>query len=350
MASLSDYTTFIQALNTVQLSGPVFHQIKKIPDGVHESSAVLSYINKNASERDFTGADNITWDIINQEKIAYSYYGGTALQKSPQEFLKAAILPRAYYTNDVAYYRTQLIQNNSKDRFVNYVSKCLDQAKEGMTTRLALDLFGNGTTDANGGTAGGGSSVVRPITGLQLALDADETPDNIYAGIQRGTGTSYFNNQALDITALSSMSLDDIMNLRRKCSHMGKSPDLLAVPELAFRHIWNLARAEFNRVPKNENAIDLGFTENIDFLGMAIIPEKFMSGTAAGGYLTTELKLAYMLNTKDAISYKIDPSEDMKLGPVLQPTDEHTFVQHLTYSCAFAVIDPRLCGVMFWAS
>jgi len=349
MATITQYNTFTQALNSIQTSGPVYNMIKTLSDGVTVSSPTLAYLNKH-SKTPFTGGDMFSWRIVDSEKTATSYFAGATLDTSVDEFLGTANIVRAYYTQPVTYFKTDLLQNQGKDLLVKYVAERMNRAVKGMGTRLALDLFGNGTTDANTGVAGGTATVIRPIIGMQLALEADASPSNTYAGIARSSSTEYWNNAYLSVSTIAGVTLEAMHKMFSLCNRLESAnggTDLIILPINAYRQVWLEAKTLQAHAP-NAKAQELGFPESFTFNGAAVIPEKFISASTEGGYLDTGLNMAFFINTSD-MEWAVASDDDVKIGPVLQPTNEHSFVQHITWSGQLLFKTPPLHGCMYWS-
>ena len=341
MATRSQYESFFTALNTVQASGPVVKMIEALSDGIHEATPTLAYLNKFA-KKDFTGAGYVSWNVIFDQRIGGSYYGADVLDTSVMEFKKPAIVPRAYYKNPVVYAYTDMVENYGPDRIQDFVADTIDLSREGMATRLTLDLYGDGTNDIAGTALG-----TRPFIGAALGIETNPLAGNTYAGITRGAGTKYFNNQYLQIASLNALTSDDLQNLYQRCTHMGKSPNLITLSDTAFKKIWNIAKAEKWLEP-SAMAAELGFPESIKFHNSAIIPDKFLTGSAAGGYLAADVDKIYFWNIGDGMEYKVDPNDDMKMHPMVQPSNQLIYVRHITFSGQIIFKNPRLNGVLFW--
>ena len=351
MASITEFSTFVQALNSIQTSGPIFNYIKTLSDGVHMSSGTLMYLNKHAKSP-FSGGDNFSWRIVNDEATnGGSYFGGTTLDTSVDEFLGTANIVRAFYSFPCSYYKTDLLQNQGKDMLVDYVGKRMNRTIKGLSTRLALDLFGNGTTDANTGVAGGTVSVIRPLIGMQLPLETTPTSSSsTYAAIARTSTNYYWHNQAKDVTSIAGVTLSamqDMFDLTSALDSANGGVDLIIMPIPAYKQVWFEAKA-LQAASPDAKAQELGVPNSFTFNGATVIPEKFLSARTAGGYLTTGLNRIYFINTSD-VEMKIDPNDNAKVGEVRIPTNQHSYTQHITWSGQIIFKTPPLHGVMYYA-
>jgi len=352
-AGSGDFTTYLAALDTVQLSGPVFHLIKKLSDGVFEEDPGMAYMNTNAKKSWSGGGGALTFNIRSAEQRGKSFIRGDTLPTTKIETKKPGVLMRAYYENHVAYYRTDLKENAAGEgKMQSYVADQIEGAREGIAAQMGLEFYGNGTLDADGVAVSGSA----PLVGLHGCLEdydklAAAAPAAAYAGITRSATTLYFNNQSILLGSAPSaggLTATAMMQMTTMCTHGSKSPDVWVVSDDVFWEIWKIAKLE--RWPAyTDKTSEIGGPMYIEFRGAKIFPSKFLTRKIYGGLLTNEHKRMYCLNTKDGFEFHVDPSDDMVLEKAITPVDQASYVQRMFWNGQLACTCPRLSGTIYWA-
>ena len=346
MANRTQYETFMTALTSAQAVSPIATMIQKLSDGVFEETPLLKYLKENC-KRPLEGGPAITFQIKTTatRSQGFSGDGSITVSQSTTDY-KKPVLMRNFQVYPVKYNLTDVAINKGKDAMVNYVAERIVDAKEGIARTLTLDLYGDGTNSADG-TAMTGD----PLVGLALAVEpTPATSGNSYAGITRSASTTYFNNQYLAAAStIGSLTVSNLEEMTLRCTHGGKTPDLIITNDTAFAKIKALFANDRRFVPGSSKSIDGGFPTVFTFNGASLFSDKHLTASSKGGVLSADKKVIYFLNTKDAMEYRVDPEWDMKLTGTLEAIESNTYVQKLIHSSCFCVTNPRFCGVITYA-
>ncbi len=337
---------FIKDLSSLQASGPLYQMIQRLSDGIHEGGVLTNYLNSYGKKAWDQGGEYINWNIVHNNRRATEYYGAQSLDTSTNEFVKQCTIIRAFLTMNVTYFKTDLrINSGNRAKFIEYVGKQIDIAREGFAETIDLNLLGTSTTRADG-TAHADNHAIYGLQSIIQDTPGTTTPTS-YGGQTRTSSTSWLNAQSLNVASLAALTTSDLKRMMQRCTHMGKSPNLIVCSDPAYRKIFNLAKGE-NWYRQSDRATNLGYPDNIFFSGADILPLKAMTGSTEGGLLSSDLDNIFFLNIGEGLCWYVDPSDDMNLEAPIQPSNQHILVQHITFNGQLVAENPRLNGQIYW--
>jgi len=345
MASDATTQAFLATLNDIQVSAPITKLLAGLKDAVGENYPILKYMNDNCKEP-LDGGGLVEWKIRYNLPDATGYWGPSDVESEKTPLFKDLSLPRSAMSIGIVYYRTDKIQNKGPDAQLDYVAQAIDAAKDGFSKRLALNLHGNGTNDANG------TAMVGPaghhIYGLQYGLPDDPTAGT-YAGHTRDAtdDTRWLRPWNTTLANLNALDTNKMEQLYGKCSRDGKSPDLIVCSAEGYRRIKVIAQSD-KWFDASQRERDLSFPESIKFKNANIIPTPAMTIKDDGGLLDANIDRIYFLNTKDGMSWMVDPSEDMALEGPMERTEQHTYIQYMYWNGQYILTMPNLNGIFHW--
>jgi hypothetical protein len=338
------WETFFTALTDLESAGPIRDMIDGLGDGVGEDCPTLKMINER-SKAELAGGDYIEFDIEKTLPTGYYFNKGSSIAVTDANRVQPCVIRSAMLGGTVEYFLSDVLKNSGPDKTRDYVALKIDQMKRGFGQMMNLQIYGNGTTDAEGTTiATNGSG---PIYGIPYWIEHQAaSAGSLVAGITRSSSTAYMNNWSDSLGGFTaSLSTSGLLRMYAKCTHNGESPDLITCSDTTFEVIWNLSKAEKwpERKISEEKAYNLGFPRYLSFHDALIVPDKTLTASTSGGRLTTGFLDIFFINTK-TFKWKVNPEADHKLGDKLEAYGTNAYCQKMWLHAQLVCTAPRMNG------
>ena len=326
--------------NQVKSAGPAKTSVKKVVEGAYNDDPVFAFLKKYCLV-DHDGAAIVTWPIRHSKRLGDYIQGGTPYSTTKPNDVTTAQLDIATLNAQVYWDWTEKLRNRGPEKIFNLIDERMEELGKAMNRTRSAALYGTATADVFGTT-----QLDTSLVGLQTAVP-DTATSGTYANITRDStaSTDFFKNYTSNIGgAITKAALSTAI---RACSVGGYSPNLVVCGEEVFGYLHSLA-ATGNWLRQNAEATDLGFPDNIELNGAAIVHTKFLTATSANGELTTASGRIYILTVKKAcMELRVDPQDNMTVHEPIRVAGQLTWEQSCTHTEQLCIKAPRNMGVLY---
>ena len=291
---------------------------KEITDNIYEDSAMLSWINKNATET-ISGGENIVVPIqIDKNSTAAYVQPNDVLNITPNNTLATAIYDPAVLVGSVSISDVDIAKNNSKEKLFDLQKHKEQDVLKAMVELQASSLFATapGTNDLNS------------LVELVSASD----PSRGAVGRINRTSTPIWQANELTIGSVATNGLTKFTAFMRLMAKNSGSQmtSLLCTTSAVYTYIEKLVIG--NTRVADKSMYDAGF-ENISILGKTMIFDE----DCPTGYM-------FFLNPK-FIKMKVYSSLNWKHFPYVKPANQINRTKQVVLLGNMCVSRPNKLGI-----
>jgi hypothetical protein len=151
---------------------------RQVADNVTKNNAILAKLSQRGNVKTISGGNTILEELSFAENANGGFYSGyDLLPVAAQDVISAAEFQIKQYAVPVVMSGLEMLQNSSKEAFIDLLEARLNVAESTMQNQLSQSIYSDGT-----GSGG------KEVTGLNAAVPSDPTTGT-YGGINRATWT-----------------------------------------------------------------------------------------------------------------------------------------------------------------
>lgn len=342
-AFLADMQTFVTTLSRAQSMNPVLaRMLDQTYDGVMGQTTLLKWLKGKGEKNN----DNfIRWRRRKPPTEADFYTQATEIPSGLPSDPGNMSIDMTDIGRGIDYTWTDLKKCTSMDGFQRYLMELNEDCVDGIAVKLSKTIYGNGTTDVEGTALITGMPVIK---GLQYVLTATPTSGIIYGQTRSSAAADVdiahqYKSVTGTVNAVDAAAIQEVLSKCRKTK-------LMVTNKVLWNRLWQLAVAKnWPQVPiASMEKLDIGMPKYINFQGIPIVEDDYLTGTSDGGYISTTLKAMFFLN--DDVRWYYDSRDNMKRWEPQLLEGGQVWRQRITSSHQMLMFDIRGIGLLVYTA